>query len=100
MPRAIVAAIICLLFSTPSLAAGQGGLDLTTSGVGYGAIVVFVLAYLLVMGEEVFHLRKSKPVLMAAGIIWGLISYTYVQQDLPTQAEAAFRHNLLAYAEL
>jgi CRP/FNR family transcriptional regulator len=38
---------------------------------------LFVLAYALVMGEEFTHLRKSKPVVLAAGIIWLLIAYYY-----------------------
>ena len=75
-------------------------LNLTATTVGYVAVVIFVLAYLLVMGEELLHLRKSKPVLIAAGLIWGIIGYIYVQQGMPTVAETAFKHNLLEYAEL
>lgn len=36
--------------------------------------VLFVVAYLLVMLEEVTHMRKSKPVMLAAGLIWALIA--------------------------
>ncbi|MCE9685628.1 sodium:proton antiporter NhaD [Shewanella sp. AS16] len=75
-------------------------LALTASWTGYLAVGIFVLAYLLVMGEELLHLRKSKPVLVAAGIIWGMIGYVYTQQGMPEQAEMAFKHNLLEYAEL
>ncbi len=75
-------------------------LDLTQHGVGYAAIVIFVLAYLLVMAEEFTHLRKSKPVILAAGIIWGMIGYLYVRHDIPQIAEAAFRLNLLEFSEL
>ncbi len=75
-------------------------LDLTHHWAGYTAIAVFILAYLLVMGEEFTHLRKSKPVLLAAGIIWVLIAWVYVQHDIPTGPEHAVRHNILEYAEL
>jgi len=52
------------------------------------------------MAEEYTHLRKSKPVLLAAGIIWILIAYVYAQHDMPHAAEIAIRHNILEYAEL
>ncbi|OIN13143.1 sodium:proton antiporter NhaD [Oceanisphaera psychrotolerans] len=87
------------LFSTSVSAAG-GQLDLTTSSVGIFAVVIFVIAYVLVMGEEYLHLRKSKPVLVAAGIIWVAIGWTYIHHGIPGVTEAAFRHNLLEYAEL
>ncbi|MCW9030971.1 MAG: sodium:proton antiporter NhaD, partial [Gammaproteobacteria bacterium] len=75
-------------------------LELTKHPVGYAALAIFVIAYLLVMAEEFTHLRKSKPVILAAGIIWALIGYVYVSHGMPHEAEAAVRHNLLEYAEL
>ena len=75
-------------------------LDLTSHPVGYAALAIFVIAYLLVMAEEFTHLRKSKPVILAAGIIWALIGYVYVSNGMDHTAEAAVRHNLLEYAEL
>ncbi len=45
-------------------------MDLTTHWAGYLAIAIFVLAYTLVILEEKIHLRKSKPVIVAAGLIW------------------------------
>ena len=75
-------------------------LDLTGHWVGLIAIFVFVIAYVLVMTEEFTHLRKSKPVIIAAGIIWGLIAAVYTSNGLTHQAEAAVRHNLLEYSEL
>lgn len=74
--------------------------DLTTHPVGYAALVLFSLAYVLVMAEEFLHLRKSKPVIVAAGAIWCLIAYVYLQLDEPYLAGEAVRHNLLEYAEL
>ncbi|MEL4249567.1 sodium:proton antiporter NhaD [Shewanella xiamenensis] len=79
---------------------GTERLDLTAASVGYIAVCVFVLAYILVMAEEALHLRKSKPVLVAAGIIWGMIGFVYVQNGMSEVSEAAFKHNLLEYAEL
>jgi Na+/H+ antiporter NhaD/arsenite permease-like protein len=75
-------------------------LDLTNHAVGYTALAVFVIAYVVVMGEEFTHLRKSKPVLLAAGVIWGLIGWIYASHGMTHAAEAAVRHNILEYAEL
>ena len=36
-----------------------------------------MVAYIVVMSEEFTHLRKSKPVILAAGVIWGMIAYVY-----------------------
>ncbi|MCP3868595.1 MAG: sodium:proton antiporter [Gammaproteobacteria bacterium] len=88
-----------------ALAAGGGGgerLDLTTHWVGFASLGIFVLAYALVMAEEFTHLRKSKPVILAAGIIWALVAYVYhTHPELPAgMAESAVRHNLLEYSEL
>ena len=75
-------------------------LDLTSHWVGPLSLVLFFAAYLLVMAEEFTHLRKSKPAMLAAGIIWALIGWVYVDQGIPHAAEIAVRHNLLEYAEL
>jgi NhaD family Na+/H+ antiporter len=87
-----------------SVLASEGGtaevLDLTGHGVGIFALVVFVLAYLLVMAEEFTHLRKSKPVIIAAGLIWAAIGWLYAEHGMSELAEQAVRHNLLEYAEL
>jgi len=92
-----------LLFALPvPLLASEGGMnmDLTSSWFGISAIFVFVLAYALVVGEEFLHLRKSKPVIVAAGIIWILVGAAYASQGDTHTAANAIRHNLLEYAEL
>ncbi len=90
---------------TPGLAlAGGGGtiepLDLSTHWVGGAAIAIFVIAYTLVILEEHLHLAKSKPMLLAAGLIWMLIAITYSAAGKPDAVEGAIRHNFLEYAEL
>jgi NhaD family Na+/H+ antiporter len=92
----------CLILPAMSLASDTNTtrLDLTHSWVGYASIALFVIAYLLVMAEEFTHLRKSKPVILAAGIIWALIALVYAQHDLTHAAEQAIRHNFLEYSEL
>ena len=97
MPAAL-AVIFLILLSPATWAAGN--IDLTQSSIGYTALVVFIIAYILVMSEEKIHLRKSKPVLVAAGIIWAMIGAAYVSEGLSTQSEHAFRHTLLEFSEL
>lgn len=73
---------------------------LTESTIGYASLLIFTLAYSLVMAEEYLQLRKSKPVLLAAGLIWIMIGYVYQQHGLTDIAKQAIEHNLLEYAEL
>lgn len=75
-------------------------ISLTHHWVGISAIIIFVIAYVLVIFEEQLHLRKSKPVLLAAGLIWILIAFVYKSSGLPHVVEGAIRHNFLEYAEL
>lgn len=75
-------------------------LDLTEQTVGTLALIVFVIAYGLVILEEQLHLKKSKPVLLAAGIIWVMIAVVYQQHGIDDAAEHALRHNFLEYSEL
>ncbi|MDP1593246.1 MAG: sodium:proton antiporter NhaD [Gallionella sp.] len=94
--------LLTLLF-TPLLAHASetaSRLDLTGNWVGITAITLFFIAYLAVMAEEFSHLRKSKPVMLAAGIIWALIAWYYQSHDIPHVVETALRHNLEEYAEL
>ncbi|RUM40790.1 MAG: sodium:proton antiporter [Desulfobulbus sp.] len=81
-------------------AEGVHHLDLTGSWVGIASLIIFVLAYALVMSEEYTHMRKSKPVLLAAGLIWGIIGWIYTRHGFTHAAEIAVRHNILEYAEL
>jgi NhaD family Na+/H+ antiporter len=90
-----------LIMPLVSLASeGAQRIDLTNNWVGITSVVLFVVAYLVVMAEEFTHLRKSKPVMLAAGIIWGLIAWYYQSHEIPDVVEMALRHNLEEYAEL
>ncbi len=75
-------------------------LDLTGHWVGATALLIFVLAYLLVIVEEFTHLRKSKPVILAAGLIWAIIAYQYATASISHATEEAVRHFLTEFAEL
>ncbi len=79
--------------------------DLTGTTLGYVALGVFVFAYLLVILEERIHLRKSKPVVLAAGAIWILVTFAYSGHPdagtLPgNHMEQRVFHHLAEYAAL
>jgi NhaD family Na+/H+ antiporter len=75
-------------------------IDLTDHFVGYFAIALFIFALFMVIIEEHIHLRKSKPVMLAAGLIWAAIAIMYMDHENQHIVEEAARHNLLEYAEL
>jgi len=75
-------------------------LDLTGHWVGVATLLIFAFAYFLVIVEEFTHLRKSKPVILGAGIIWAIIAYQYAAESIPHEAEEAVRHFLTEFAEL
>lgn len=75
-------------------------IELTQHWVGYTAILIFILAYIFAMIEEVTELNKAKPMVLAASLIWVLIAGVYVSQGLDKQAGIAFRSVLEGFAEL
>jgi len=75
-------------------------LSFTNHWIGYLALTVFLAAYVLVIVEEHLDLRKSKPVMVAAGAIWILTAIAYASQHQSHTAADILRHNLLEYAEL
>lgn len=86
-----------------ALASSSGNvspLDLTGTGFGFLALFIFVIAYALVISEEFLHLRKSKPVIVAAGLIWAVVGIAYTLNGDSLTASEALRHNILEYAEI
>src|SRR5215212_632719 len=75
-------------------------LDLTRRWFGYLSLAIFVAAYILVVFEETTKMRKSKPVLMAAGLIWALIGMAYASAGLGEKAEDAAQQVIMEYGEL
>ncbi len=72
---------------------------MTSSPLAWFALAIFVLAYVLVVTEELTGLRKSKPLVLAAGLIWLLVALAWKQYGA-ADVGGALRHNLLEYAEL
>ncbi|HED14957.1 MAG TPA: sodium:proton antiporter [Gammaproteobacteria bacterium] len=96
----LLATLLLLSGGSVWAAPGETAPDLTNSVVGYFSLFLFFLAYAMVMAEEFTHLRKSKPVIFAAGVIWALVAYAYTTLGDTTTVEEAIRQNLLEYAEL
>lgn len=75
-------------------------LHATNSVPGFLSIIIFFAAYILVITEEFTQLRKSKPVIVASGLIWLLVAYVAKQHDLVHVAEHAVKSNIQEYGEL
>ena len=81
---------------------GPTSLDMITSPAAIFCIIIFIVAYAFVMAEEFTHFRKSKPVILAATLIWVIIAYVASQDPNISAkwAETQFRHVVLEFAEL
>ncbi|MGH8551562.1 MAG: sodium:proton antiporter NhaD [Methylococcales bacterium] len=76
-------------------------LGATGTETGIYCLLIFMIAYCFVMAEEFTRLRKSKPVILAAGIIWGHVAYLANELGVPKeQTHAALIHNLVEYGQL
>ncbi len=104
--KTVSLAFLALLLPTLSIAAEDSGhiasqpIDLTASWIGTIALILFAVAYFLAMVEEATELRKSKPMVFAASLIWMLIAVVYVNKGMSEQVGKAFRIALEGYAEL
>jgi len=98
--RVAVATVLAMLPGLVFAASDAPALDLTAHWAGYAAIAIFAGAYLLVVAEEFTHLRKSQPVMMAAGAIWAILAVASAQLNQADAAHHAVREYLLEFAEL
>ncbi len=100
--RYLAIALMTPAFLLPGFchASEQEMLSLTGHWAGYLAIVLFVLAYGLVIAQERLCLHKSQPVIVAAGLIWALVALAFMQHGDTHTAAKAMRENLLDFGEL
>ncbi|MBC7738455.1 MAG: sodium:proton antiporter NhaD [Candidatus Saccharibacteria bacterium] len=75
-------------------------LNLTTHWAGLASLALFIGAYVLVILEETIHMRKSAPVMLAAGLIWVLIGIAFAQAGQPAVAQEQALHVIEEYGEL
>ena len=105
MKPALLLPLLPILALLPDMARAassptEGHPWLLGSAVGYAALVLFVIGYIAVMTEEFSHLRKSKPMLLVAGVIWAMIAIVYGRMGYSAEVEAMMEHHLEEYAEL
>lgn len=102
--KILILIFLALSFFSPFALSAEGELlnmKITNHINAIIALIIFVMAYMLVMVEEFTHLRKSKPVLVAAGLIWLIVAYSSTKLGFDIHAaEKAFKHTFLEFAEL
>lgn len=74
--------------------------DLKHQFVGYLAVFITVIAYIIAMTEDVHLMKKSKPMILGSALVWFSICIYYALHGQAKVASLAFESNLLAYVEL
>lgn len=96
-------ALAALAGSAP-VHASESGADvnfhLVDHPVGWIALILFILAYVAVVLEERINIAKSKPVVLAAALIWGLIAWKTGGVGGSQEARHAFEAMFLEYSEI
>lgn len=87
------------LVPLPAHAAEAGPPALTATGFGFFALAIFVIAYGAVIAEEITGLRKSIPVVVAAGFMWAIVAAAWHAHGLK-DAEWELREVALEFGEL
>ena len=95
--------ILAGLLFLPEIAMAEEfhNLGMTGTERGIYTVLIFLIAYGFVMAEEFTHLRKSKPVIFAAAVIWAHVAILAQEAGVPgEELHKAFEHDLKEYAEL
>ena len=96
--------VVCLFFPCLSFAeetkAVTTQINLTHHIVGYLSVALTIFAYIAAMSEDITELRKSKPMVLSAALVWFAICIYYALHGEAKTASLAFESNLLAYVEL
>lgn len=56
-------------------------MNMLNSWIGYSVLILFVIAYTLIVFEEKIHLKKSKPVILIGCIMWMLIGIYEIKHE-------------------
>jgi len=109
MPTTIVPSLLSLLVLTllgtsvvnGAEIAGPTQEQLQHNWVGFYAIGITLLAYIIAMTEDLHHMSKAKPMVLGSGLIWFVIFvYHSTHGGDGHDIAAIFQTNLMAYAEL
>ncbi len=89
MPLFFLSALLSFVFLSPSAAfASENGhavyenMHLGWHWAGLLCIGIFIFSYIAVVFEEYTHLRKSKPAMLGAGLIWVVIAIVAPQYNV------------------
>ena len=74
--------------------------NMTSTWVGYTALICFAFAYTLVIFEEKIHMRKSKPVIFFGCFMWALIGIYESQNPGTSHAHEHLKELIAEIAEL
>ncbi len=55
------------------LSMGDGIMNLTGAWIGYTSVIIFIVAYTLVIFEDIIHLKKAKPMILFSCFMWFFI---------------------------
>ncbi len=75
-------------------------LHATSSQLAILSLIIFIVAYFFVVTEELTHLRKSKPVVISAGIIWALVGCIANTKGLTQTLDLMVHHYISEFATL
>lgn len=96
--------IFALMMLMPGIAFASEGMQSMNVGLNIGGLIcigIFVVSYIAVLMEEHTHLRKSKPVMLGAGLIWMVIAYIAPQYGVDhDMLHQAVMHGLNEYGSL
>lgn len=96
--------IILPIAATPALAVSERQVFMPISPLHPLAllcVIVFVISYIAVLLEEKTHLRKSKPVMLGASIIWALVALAAPGYGIDhDEIHDAVFHGLAEYSSL
>lgn len=71
-----------------------------SSPYAFWAPVCFCIAYFFVIIEEFINLRKSKPMMIATGILWVLVATFAKTENEIALVQSSLEHYLLEYGQL
>ncbi len=74
--------------------------NMTSTWVGYTALICFAFAYTLVIFEEKIHMRKSKPVILIGCFMWALIGIYESQNPGASHAHEHLKELIAEIGEL
>ncbi len=97
---ALLTALLAVPADARAAAFPDEALALAGTFYGWASLVIFIAAYSLVPLENRLEMRKSKPVLIAAGLIWILVALAWAGTGQSYRAEDAILHGLTEYVEL